>query len=253
MNDMRITRASERADKQGSTKLNSIMITGASKGIGRETARLLSSPWSKFNQIILVGRTSDYFNQSTADIRALAKGKEIVQIEADLSDPHNSSEIFKTLEAKGIALNVIVNNAGFTKPAPINETKMEDFERTMRVNLYSPFRIVQMALLYKHPLTHIINIASTAGITGRAGWLSYSASKAALINMSEVLRDELKPSNIEVICLSPGRCATDLRATLAPHEDPTTIMQPQQVAQVIDLMTSDTGALLHSQNLVVRT
>lgn len=229
------------------------MITGASKGIGRETAQLLASPHTRFDQLILVGRKSDYFDKTTADIRALAKGKEVVQIEADLSDPSIVTEIFQTLKEKGIALNVIVNNAGFTKPASVNETSMEDFEQTMQVNLYSPFRIVQMALRQRHPLTHIVNVASTAGITGRAGWLSYSASKAALINMSEVLRDELKPFNIEVICISPGRCATDLRATLAPDEDPSTIMQPQQVAEVIELMISNTGALLHSQNLVVRT
>ena len=74
-----------------------------------------------------------------------------------------------------------------------------------------------------------------------------------MINMSEVLREELKPEGIEVTCLSPGRCATDLRKTLAPDEDPSTIMQPEQVAGVIKLMTSDLGKLLHSINLVVRT
>ena len=71
--------------------------------------------------------------------------------------------------------------------------------------------------------------------------------------MSEVLRDELKPYGIDVTCLSPGRCATDLRRQLAPDEDPSTIMQPQQVAKVIRMMTESTGTLLNSQNLVVRT
>ena len=98
-----------------------------------------------------------------------------------------------------------------------------------------------------------MNIASTAGMNGRAGWLTYSASKSAMINMSEVLRSELAPYGIDVICLSPGRCATDLRKTLAPEEDPETIMQPKQVAEIIKLMISETGQLLHSQNLVVRT
>ena len=71
--------------------------------------------------------------------------------------------------------------------------------------------------------------------------------------MSEVLRDELTPFGIKVICLSPGRCATDLRRTLAPDEDPSTIMQPSQVADVIKVMTSPVGDLLQTQNLVVRT
>lgn len=130
---------------------------------------------------------------------------------------------------------------------------MLDFETTMQINLYAPFRLIQAALHRQHPLKSIINIASTAGINGRSGWLSYSASKAAMINMSEVLRDELRPYGISVVCLSPGRCATDLRRTLAPDEDPSTIMQPSEVADVVRLMLSNTGRLLLSQNLVVRT
>jgi 3-oxoacyl-[acyl-carrier protein] reductase len=228
------------------------MITGASKGIGREAALLLASANSEFERLVLVGRQSDHFEKTIADLRKLAGNKDIVKIEADLDDPDVVNDVFETLKERDISLNVIVNNAGFTKPASISETKMDDFEKTMRVNVYSPFRIVQMALHYNHPLNQIINIASTAGITGRAGWLSYSASKAAMINMSEVLRDELKPYGIEVVCLSPGRCATDLRRQLAPDEDQSTIMQPQQLAEVIRLMTSSTGMLLHSQNLVVR-
>jgi len=179
--------------------------------------------------------------------------KTIVPIESDLDDPSIVEDVFAQLKDQNIELNAIVNNAGFTKPDSIIETEMADFEKTMRVNLYSPFRIIQAALRGNHPLNHIINIASTAGMNGRAGWLSYSASKAAMINMSEVLRNELRPYNIEVTCLSPGRCATDLRRKLAPDEDPSTIMQPAQVAAVIKLMTTPTGTLLHSQNLVVRT
>ena len=229
------------------------MITGASKGIGLETAVALSENDSKFTNIVLLGRPSKRFEQGVAELRAKTSEKEIIPIEADLSNPDVVDNVFEKLDDLGVKLDTIVNNAGFTKPASINETKMDDFEMTMRVNLYSPFRIIQAALLGGHPLTHIINIASTAGLTGRAGWLTYSASKAAIINMSEVLRDELKPYGIDVTCLSPGRCATDLRRQLAPDEDPSTIMQPQQVAKVIRLMTESTGTLLNSQNLVVRT
>lgn len=233
--------------------MKSIMITGASRGIGRATTLALSENDVAFERLVLVGRASPAFEETVAEAKAVASGKDIVTIEADLDDPEIVTEIFAQLDAQGIKLHAIVNNAGFTKPASLNETRQDDFERTMRINVYSPFRIIQLAVLQNHPLEQILNIASTAGMNGRAGWLSYSASKAAIINMSEVLRDELKPYGIEVICLSPGRCATDLRRTLAPDEDPSTIMQPEQVADIIKLMMSDTGKLLHSQNLVVRT
>ena len=233
--------------------MKTVLITGASRGIGRATTLALAEENTSFDRLVLVGRAGAAFEETAAQAKALGRGKEIVVIEADLDNPEIVTDIFAQLDTLGIRLHAIVNNAGFTKPASLNETLQADFERTMRVNLYSPFRIIQAAVVENHPLEQIINIASTAGMNGRAGWLSYSASKAAMINMSEVLRDELKPYGIEVICLSPGRCATDLRRTLAPNEDPTTIMQPEQVAEIIKFMTSDTGKLLHSQNLVVRT
>ena len=100
--------------------------------------------------------------------------------------------------------------------------------------------------------THIVNIASTAGIKGRAGWATYSSSKAALIALSEALREELLPLGTRVTCISPGRCATALRKVLAPDEDPSTIMQPEHVADVIVMLLSDTGHFIDSENIVVR-
>lgn len=230
-----------------------VLITGASRGIGLCTSRALSAADSGFGRVVMVARDSAEFSDRVAELQAEAPGCEIVALPSDLSDTDSVATLFDALRARDIRLDTIVNNAGFTKPASVNESTLADFELTMRVNLFSPFLIVQNALRHNHPLSRIINIASTAGMNGRSGWLTYSASKAAMINMSEVLRDELKPYGIDVICLSPGRCATDLRRKLAPDEDPSTIMQPGQVADIIKLMTSATGRLLMAQNLIVRT
>lgn len=232
---------------------NAVVITGASRGIGKAISMELAQADLSFDLVVMIARKSDAFESAFAEVSKAAGTCEIVKIEADLSNPSVTGEVFETLERQNIVAETIINNAGFTKPASINETSMEDFEHTMRVNLYSPFKMIQSALRCGQPLKRVINIASTAGINGRAGWLSYSASKAALINMSEVLREELKPFGVEVICLSPGRCATDLRKALAPTEDPTTIMQPEQVAQIVSLMMSETGALINSENIVVRS
>jgi 3-oxoacyl-[acyl-carrier protein] reductase len=82
--------------------------------------------------------------------------------------------------------------------------------------------------------------------------LTYSASKAGLIAMSEAMREELALLGTRVVCISPGRCATDLRKVLAPDEDPSTIMQPSSVADVVAVLASETGRFIDSQNLVVR-
>ncbi len=98
----------------------------------------------------------------------------------------------------------------------------------------------------------ILNIASTAGMTPRPGWLSYSSSKAAVISMSQTLTEELSEYGILVYCVSPGRCATKLRKRLAPNEDPSTIMQPNEVAEVICDLISDKENCLDGQNIIVR-
>ena len=98
----------------------------------------------------------------------------------------------------------------------------------------------------------ILNVASTAGMTPRPGWLSYSSSKASVISMSQTLTDELSEYGIKVYCVSPGRCATKLRKRLAPNEDPRTIMQPIEVAEVICDLISDEECCLDGQNIIIR-
>lgn len=228
------------------------LVTGASRGIGKSIAKALASPGSDFNCVIMLARSSVKFKEAITEVRMLAVDCEVYAIEADLAEVDSLTKIYDQLDALGVRLTTIINNAGYTKPAAIVDTELDDFQLTIKVNVLAPFIIVRNAIKRGHPVNKIINIASTAGISGRSGWLSYSASKAALINMSEVMREELSGSGIDVTCLSPGRCATDLRRILAPNEDPSTIMQPDQVASVVRLMTSETGRLLHSQNIVVR-
>jgi 3-oxoacyl-[acyl-carrier protein] reductase len=233
--------------------MKTALITGASRGIGLETCKALAGSGGSFERIVMVGRKSEHFDNSVSEVRAINADCDIIAIVGDLSDLSAIDGIYAELENLNINVNLIVNNAGFTKPEEISDATVEDFHLTMTVNLYAPFKMIKAALEKNHPLKQIVNIASTAGINGRGGWLTYSASKAALINMSDALREELQPQGIEVICLSPGRTATDLRRTLAPDEDPTTIMQPEQVGKVINMMTSEIGQMLHSQNIVVRT
>lgn len=231
---------------------SSILITGGSKGIGYYTAEAaLKNGASK---VIIVARDSEAFSKAEFKLRKLAgKNERVLCIRADLSSLNGPALIIQHLLSSGIKVNHLINNAGYTKPAPIYETDISDFKTTINVNVYAPFLLIKDLVRMNVGLKTIINIASTAGIQGRPGWLTYSASKAALIAMSETLRAELAPDGIKVVCLSPGRCATDLRKTLAPNEDPSTIMQPSQVADVLMMYLSDLGRLIDSENIVVRT
>ena len=227
------------------------LITGASRGIGRATALTFAASANPFDVIGVVARESEDFRATVADIRATFGG-ELVVYSADLSDRNAVLDLARAAYQDLGEVSVLVNNAGYTNPVAIHQIEFADFERTMAVNLYAPFTLIQELLRRGNSFEAIVNLASTAGIKGRSGWLTYSASKAAVINMSDVLREELSIYGTRVICISPGRTATDLRVRLAPGEDPATIMQPEHVATVIDVMLQPVGEFIDSENLVVR-
>lgn len=231
----------------------SALITGASKGIGAEIAKKLWLGHNEYNTLVLIARESSEFKKTISDLKANNPlNKKVLTFHVDLSCRSNTQNFINDISNENINIDLIINNAGYTNPEPIQQIKLSDWDTALNVNLISPFLLIQGFLKRGNRFDLIINIASTAGLNGRAGWLTYSASKAAMINMSEVLRDELKIYGTRVVCLTPGRCATGLRRTLAPDEDPTTIMQPQDVAEVVSMLTTSAGRFIDSQHIVVR-
>ena len=228
-----------------------VLVTGASKGIGLRTAARFAAR-DDVAQLVLVARSSPEFDEAVSAVSAVNSGVTVSAHAFDLADRTGIPELVRKVHSTTGNVDVLVNNAGYTNPQPIHQIRFEEFERTMAVNLYAPFTIVQELLHVGNKFEVVVNIASTAGIQGRSGWLTYSASKAAVINMSEVMREELAIYGTRVVCISPGRTATDLRRTLAPDEDPSTIMQPEHVASVIEMLSTDVGRFVDSTNLVVR-
>ncbi len=230
------------------------LVTGASRGIGLHTATRFIESENDIGTVVMWARESDDFAAAVAALaeKAAARGKRVVAQAVDVGDLDALRFAAREVHSEVGNIDILVNNAGYTNPVPIHQVEFADFERTMSVNLYAPFLLIQGLLHAGNTFALIVNIASTAGINGRSGWLTYSASKAAVINMSQVLREELSIYGTRVVCLSPGRTATALRRVLAPDEDPTTIMQPEQVAQVIETFASPVGSFIDSENIVVR-
>jgi len=231
----------------------SVLVTGASKGIGEATVRQFAEA-DDIADVIMVARKSAEFDALVEEMTEDGpEGVSFHAYEADLADQDAVRSLCRAIMAAHGRVDLLINNAGFTAPAAIPQIDFADFERTIAVNLYAPFLFVQELMHLGNKFELVVNVASTAGINGRSGWLTYSASKAALINMSEVMREELSQLyGTRVVCISPGRCATALRRTLAPDEDPSTIMQPEDVAEVIATLASPVGHFVASQNLVVR-
>jgi len=229
------------------------LVTGASKGIGLETIRRLLAADNDITTVVMMARDSDDFTRNVQELRNHnPHEKKILTSTVDVGNRTALQLAIGRIYAEVGNVDLLVNNAGYTNPVPLQQIEFDDFERTMSVNVYAPFVLVQDLLHRGNKFELIVNVASTAGINGRSGWLTYSASKAAVINMSQVMREELAIYGTRVVCISPGRTATALRRTLAPEEDPSTIMQPQHVAQVIETLASPVGKFIDSENLVVR-
>ena len=227
------------------------LITGGSKGIGASVARMFVE--NGISKLLLLARKSKEFNILVDELDGLKTENQIIKTyHVDLSSNLEVLKMTKTLINNNENIDILINNAGVTIPKTIFEASIEELEITMQVNLYTPFQLIQTLLHEGNRFAYIVNIASTAGIKGRAGWATYSSSKAALIAFSEALREELLPLGTRVSCISPGRCATSLRKVLAPDEDPSSIMQPAQVANVIRFLISDDGHFIDSENIVVR-
>lgn len=227
------------------------IITGATSGIGRATCIALSKT-KIFSQLVLIGRDEAKLNETISLMDHKCK---IMPIVFDLESLQKIPEMIDRVYNACGGINALLNIAGYTDPKSLLMTDLESFEKTYRINVSAPFMLIKSCVKYMRKVSgqkKILNVASTAGITPRPGWLSYASSKAALIAMSSTLTDELAEYGISVYCISPGRCATPLRKKLAPEEDPATIMQPEAVAEVIVKLMNETEFCLDGQNIIIR-
>lgn len=222
-----------------------VIITGASKGIG---ATISVSLIKKGASVILASRDLDKLHEIVTDLDG---NFSIVKTDVENTESIKNLVDF-TIEKYG-RIDALINNAGFVDPKSIFETSLENWNKTISVNLTGVFLMTKEVCRYmKKSGGKIINIASTAGLTPRPGWSAYAASKAGLINFSETMSEELRQYGIKVFIVAPGRTATDLRRRLAPNEDPKTIMQPEKVSNVVEFMLTDASNVIEGQVIQVR-
>lgn len=228
------------------------IITGPGSGIGRATAILLAER-AYYDNYALVGRNEIDIQQTREEMIRRQPDADVRFYKIDLSSPERIPELVEQVENEQGNIAALLNIAGYTDPESLLTTTLESFELTYKVNVYAPFMFMRECVKYMRKNGgKIMNVASTAGMTPRPGWLSYASSKAAVISMSETLTAELSEYGIMVYCVSPGRCATKLRRRLAPDEDPSTIMQPEEVAEVICNLINPQELCLDGQNIVIR-
>lgn len=225
------------------------VITGASQGIGRAAAIEMSRQ-SDVDVLVLISR-SERGLQGTATM--LGDGKTVRLLPYDLSDLAGIPDLVQGVCDEFGGIDLLLNVAGYAEPKSLLDTTADNLVTTFTINVFAMLVLIREFVRYGQGRPgKILNVASTAGITPRPGWVAYAASKAAVVSLSTTLAEELAGSGIKIYSISPGRTATELRRTLAPDEDPSTIMQPDQVARVIATLMRDDELTLDGQNIVVR-
>lgn len=227
------------------------IITGASSGIGQAVAIELSNI-DDYKNIILIARDENKLDET---ISLMKSNKNTTKIVLDLADVDKIPSVVKQIYDNYNRIDCLLNIAGYTDPQSLLTTSLENFQKTFTINVYAPFLLIRECVKYMKENSEgakILNVASTAAITPRPGWLSYAASKASVVSMSQTLSEELSEYNIKVYCVSPGRCATALRKKLAPNEDQSKIMQPKDVAEIICKLVMINEQCLDGQNIIIR-
>jgi short-subunit dehydrogenase len=226
------------------------VITGASQGIGRAAAiRMSREP--DVSVVVLIARAVAGLEETATAMNR--EGTHVELIGYDLMDLDGIPELVRGIHDKFGSIDVLLNIAGYADPQSLLDTEIDNIVKTYTINVFAMLLLIREVARYMYDRpAKILNVASTAGITSRPGWLAYASSKAAVVSMSATLADELAGSGIKIYSISPGRTATELRRKLAPEEDPSKIMQPSHVADVIAQLMSDSETTLDGQNIVVR-
>lgn len=207
------------------------LITGASSGIGKETALAFAKAGV---DLALVGRSQERLNPVLAEIGQQVKGKPYL---IDLNAIETVKDQIKAAVTDFGGIDILVNNAGIGYTNPLQETPLDEWQQVLNLNLTSVFQCIQGVLptMRDRASGTIINVASIAAQNPFPSWGAYSVSKAGLITLSKALSGEEKENGIRVISIIPGAVNTPLwdSDTVKMELNRAAMLDPKVVAQTI--------------------
>ena len=202
------------------------IVSGSGRGIGRATALKLASEGAK---LVVNDLDEAPANATVAAIRAI--GHEAVALVGNINAPEFGARFVNTALEQFGGLDIIVNNAGYTRDGVIQNQSDEQFQAMLDVHVVAPFRILRAAAgplrtfargeaqEGREVIRKVVNISSMAGIRGNAGQVNYAAAKAALVGMTKTLAKEWGRMKVCVNCIAFGFIETRLTRS---HDDPET-------------------------------
>src|SRR5438132_3705021 len=192
-----------------------ILITGASRGIGRALAEQAARSGAS---LAIVARSADQL-QSVAD-SLTAHGAKVTAIPADVTSDADRQRILTTVVERLGGLDVLINNAGIGSFGHFSSSSEEVLRQVMEVNFFAPAELIRLAIpiLTRGEQPAIVNIASMCGRRGLPAWPEYSASKFAVCALTEALRGEMVRFQIDVLLILPGLTHTEMGSHLLRNE-----------------------------------
>jgi 3-oxoacyl-[acyl-carrier protein] reductase len=208
------------------------IITGGGRGLGRATAIALAKEGV---DVAITGRNEDLLIKTVSELKAI--GVKAIYSVFDVGNYRAvEAGIIDIIERLG-SVDILINNAGIASFGTLNEMDVEEWSNIIQTNLMGMYYVTKNVLphLIGQNYGEIVNVASTAGLTGNATTSAYSASKFAVIGMSESLMKEVRKNNIRVCTLTPSTIASDMSFELgiADSNSEDTVLQPEDFAELI--------------------
>jgi 3-oxoacyl-[acyl-carrier protein] reductase len=229
------------------------VVTGASRGIGREIALKLAK--SGANVVINYRSSANATEELLKEIEGF--GVKALAVQADVSSFEEAEKLVKAAVTEFGSLDILVNNAGITKDGLLLRMKEQDFDSVINVNLKGAFNTIRHAsgIMLKQKSGKIINISSVVGLTGNAGQLNYASAKAGLLGLTKSAAKELGSRGITVNAVAPGFIQTDMTDVLTDKvkENILSVIplkklgKPEDVANTVLFLSSEYASYITGQ------
>ena len=231
------------------------VVTGASRGIGRNVATMLASRGAH----VVAAARGDNAAATVAEIHAAGRRGEVGTLE--VTDAASIRVLMSGVLERHGRIDILVNNAGIARDQLMLRMKRQDWDQVMATNLTAAFACVQAVLkpMLKQRAGRIVSISSVVGQTGNAGQADYAASKAGLIGFSKALARELASRNITVNVVAPGLIETDMTKAITDKAQAEWAAQiplgrlgtTADVAAAVCFLASDEASYITGQVLAV--
>jgi 3-oxoacyl-[acyl-carrier protein] reductase len=205
------------------------IVTGAGRGIGKAVSVALAKAGCR---VVLAARTREQIE--TVQLEIISQGGHALALPADLTVDEDIQRLVEATQTKWGAADILINNAGWGKRAPVVSANLTDWDQTFRLNLRAPMVLAKALLpnMIAKGEGAVINIGSVSGKTGEANGAAYSASKFGLIGFTQSLYEEVREHGIKVAVILPGFVDTPL---IPPNRqlDRSKMIQADDIAQTV--------------------